>query len=275
MISLAIITGIFIGEMPFVDEISTIALIIAMTVSISNISFRAANYKNEFKKAIHSLFLNYVFLSSVILISGYFMKKYWEGFVVMAAAPPAIAVVPVTKILHGDERQSLFSLIFLYLLAIFLMPFIIYLFLAEEVNVAVILKNTIILILLPIALSRLIYKKIERRNIPIISNLCFFILVSLIIGKNRHFLFEDSYSLLLLSFIMAIRTFGTGGLIKFLGRKSVDKRSLISYSLLASFKNEGLVMLIAYSISPQAAIPAIIALIFELLWVCCMEAKVI
>lgn len=34
-------------------------------------------------------------------------------------------------------------------------------------------------------------------------------------------------------------------------------------------------MLIALSFSPEATIPAIIALIFELLWVCCMEAKVI
>jgi len=273
---LAIITGILVGEMPFVNEISTIALITAMTISISHISFRVANYKRELRKALYSLLLNYGFLSSVILIMGFLMHKYWEGFVVMASAPPAIAVVPITKILHGDERQSLFSLIFLYLLAIFLMPFIIYLFLAKEVNTVGIVKSTLILILVPIVLSRVIYKKIDREQIPIISNICFFILISLIIGKNRNFLFEDAFSLLLLSVIMAVRTFGTGSLVKLLGRKiGVAEEELISYSLLSSFKNEGLVMLIALSFSPEAAIPAIIALIFELLWVCCMEAKVI
>ncbi len=273
---LAIITGILIGDMPFVNEISTIALITAMTVSISHISFRVANYKRELRKALYSLLLNYGFLSSIILVAGFLMHKYWEGFVIMASAPPAIAVVPITKILHGDERQSLFSLIFLYLLAIFLMPFIIYLFLAKEVDTAGIVRNTLILILVPIVLSRAIYKKIDREQIPVISNICFFILISLVIGKNRNFLFEDAYSLLLLSAIMAVRTFGTGSLVKLLGRKiGVAEEELISYSLLSSFKNEGLVMLIALSFSPEAAIPAIIALIFELLWVCCMEAKVI
>jgi len=276
MMLLAIITGILVGEMPFVNEISTIALITAMTISISHISFRVANYKRELRKALYSLLLNYGFLSSVILIMGFLMHKYWEGFVVMASAPPAIAVVPITKILHGDERQSLFSLIFLYLLAIFLMPFIIYLFLAKEVNTVGIVKSTLILILVPIVLSRVIYKKIDREQIPIISNICFFILISLIIGKNRNFLFEDAFSLLLLSVIMAVRTFGTGSLVKLFGKKiGVAKEELISYSLLSSFKNEGLVMLIALSFSPEATIPAIIALIFELLWVCCMEAKVI
>lgn len=276
MMLLAIITGILVGEMPFVNEISTIALITAMTISISHISFRVANYKRELRKALYSLLLNYGFLSSVILIMGFLMHKYWEGFVVMASAPPAIAVVPITKILHGDERQSLFSLIFLYLLAIFLMPFIIYLFLAKEVNTVGIVKSTLILILVPIVLSRVIYKKINREQIPIISNICFFILISLIIGKNRNFLFEDAFSLLLLSVIMAVRTFGTGSLVKLFGKKiGVAKEELISYSLLSSFKNEGLVMLIALSFSPEATIPAIIALIFELLWVCCMEAKVI
>jgi len=276
MMLLAIITGILVGEMPFVNEISTIALITAMTISVSHISFRVANYKRELRKALYSLLLNYGFLSSVILIMGFLMHKYWEGFVVMASAPPAIAVVPITKILHGDERQSLFSLIFLYLLAIFLMPFIIYLFLAKEVNTVGIVKSTLILILVPIVLSRVIYKKIDREQIPIISNICFFILISLIIGKNRNFLFEDAFSLLLLSVIMAVRTFGTGSLVKLFGKKiGVAKEELISYSLLSSFKNEGLVMLIALSFSPEATIPAIIALIFELLWVCCMEAKVI
>lgn len=226
MMLLAIITGILVGEMPFVNEISTIALITAMTISISHISFRVANYKRELRKALYSLLLNYGFLSSVILIMGFLMHKYWEGFVVMASAPPAIAVVPITKILHGDERQSLFSLIFLYLLAIFLMPFIIYLFLAKEVNTVGIVKSTLILILVPIVLSRVIYKKINREQIPIISNICFFILISLIIGKNRNFLFEDAFSLLLLSVIMAVRTFGTGSLVKLFGKKiGVAKRS--------------------------------------------------
>jgi len=50
----------------------------------------------------------------------------------------------------------------------------------------------------------------------------------------------------------------------------------INYALFSSFKNEGFVMIITFSLfGYSAAIPAIIALIFEMLWICCMEAKII
>ncbi len=66
---------------------------------------------------------------------------------------------------------------------------------------------------------------------------------------------------------MLMRIFRTGGLVKFLA----ILLKIVSYSLLSSFKNEG--CLLPYSLFDSVAtIPAII---FEMLWVCCMEAKVI
>ncbi|KAA0012350.1 MAG: hypothetical protein FE041_03550 [Thermoplasmata archaeon] len=275
-ISLAIVLGIATGGFPKYDnEIATIALILAMTFSIANISFKI-KLKEEAREMLIAFLLNYVLLSSIIILMGYLVKKYFEGFVVMAAAPPAIAVVPLTAVLRGDERHSLFSLIFLYLMSVILMPLIILIFLATEVKPVILLQNVALLILLPILLSRIFYGRIDASKAKIIANICFFFIVFSVIGKNRQFIFEDLSTLFILSILMTLRTFGIGSISKMVAEKIGSAEKAINYALFSSFKNEGFVMIIAFSLfGYSAAIPAIIALIFEMLWICCMEAKII
>ncbi|MBC7081392.1 MAG: hypothetical protein H5T44_04025 [Thermoplasmatales archaeon] len=272
----AVILALLVGEIPYSDIFATISLFLAMTFSISNISIKI-KIKEEYKELLYAFLLNYAFLSSLIIAMGFFMKKYFEGFIVMASAPPAILVVPLSGALKGEKIHSLFSLIFLYIVSIFLMPLIIIIFLSEKVNSLVLIKNIFILVILPIFLSRLIYRKIEESKIKILSNLMFFIIILTMVGKNRNFLLEDYLSLIFLSIMMAIRTFGTGGIVKMLGKRfGVDNRKIVNYALFSSFKNEGLVMLIASSLfGYYASIPAVIALIFEMIWICCLEARIV
>jgi predicted Na+-dependent transporter len=273
---IAVILGLIFGDIPYGNELATLALFLAMTFSISNISIRI-KIKEEYKELIYAFLLNYAFLSSIIIAMGFFMKKYFEGFIVMASVPPAILVVPLSGTLKGEKKHSLFSLVFLYILSIFLMPFLILLFLSEKVNNIILIKNIFIMVILPIFVSRLIYRKIEESKIKIISNAMFFIIIFTMVGKNRNFLFEDSFFLILLASMMAIRTFGTGGIVKIIGKKfGVDEKNLINYALFSSFKNEGLVMLLASSLfGYYASIPAVVALIFEVIWICCMETKIV
>ena len=276
VISLAIIAGILIGGFPaYGNEIATLSLIIAMTLSISNIPFRVK--VEEIKDVFVAFLLNYGLLSIFIIFLGYLIHDYFEGFIVMAAAPPAIAIVPLSSILKGDERHSLFSIIFLYTAAIFIMPLMIYLFLAKEVNSILLVKNVILLILLPMLISRLLYRKIDERKGRIITNICFFLLVFSVIGKNKQFIFEELSLLAILSVVMAARTIGIGFFVKSIAsRAGIERSKIINYTLFSSFKNEGLVMIIASSLfSYETALPAVIALIFEMIWICCMESKII
>lgn len=270
MVFIAIILGMITGGFPaYGNEIATISLILAMTFSIAGMPFKI-DIKKEFRSFFHAFLLNYAFLSSLILLMGFLTKKYWEGFVVMASAPPAIAIVPISSVLKGG-KDILFPLIFLYLLSIFLMPFMIFIFLAKEVSFIPLIKNIFLLILLPILLSR-IFPKSDR--MPVI--LLFFVIFA-IVGENRNFIIQAPSILLILSLIMAIRTFGTAKIVRIISKKfRIEDRRSINYALFSSFKNEGLTMLIASSLfGYEAAIPSIIALIFEMLLVCCMEAKII
>ena len=275
-IFIAILSGIATGGFPrFGTEIATASLILAMIFSISNISFKV-NFKEETKEILLSLMLNYGFLSSIIIAMGYIMRDYFEGFIVMASAPPAVAIVPLTSILKGDKKHSLFSLIFLYLASIILMPLIIFIFLSEKVEFSILIKNVLMLILFPIIVSRIFYRKINERYSKIITNICFFLIVFSVIGKNRQFIFEDYFILIPLSALMFIRTFVTSTIIKKFSTKIFGEERAVSHALFSSFKNEGLIMIIASSLfSYSTALPAIVALIFEMILICCMEAKMI
>ena len=278
-ILIGMILGLFTGGFPvYTSEIATASLMIAMIFSLTNVKISQLDFKKEGKNFIVSLALNFGFLSSVILLLGlFFPKEIWNGFVVMAAVPPAIMIAPLTRVIKGNISLSFFSLSAIYLISIFFTPVLIFVFSSEIIDIYGLLQNILLLIVLPLLVSRLVMKiKISEKKVHFITNICFFILVFSIMGKNQGFLLYNSYILVLLFVAMFIRTFAVGSLVLSLGQKfGMLRRDVISYSLFASFKNEGLALLIAFSLFDAASsIPPAIALILELLWVCCLEWKI-
>ena len=271
--------GLVTGGFPrYTSEISTVALMIAMIFSLTNVKISQLDFKKEGKNFLISFLLNFGFLSSIILLLGlFFPEELWNGFVVMAAVPPAIMVAPLTRAIKGNVKLSFFSLSAIYLISIFFTPVLIFVFSSEIIDIYGLLQNILLLIVLPLLVSRLIMKiKISEKKIHFITNICFFILVFSIMGKNQSFLLYNSYILVLLFVAMFIRTFAVGSLVLSLGQKfGMRRKDVISYSLFASFKNEGLALLIAFSLfDAPSSIPPAIALILELLWVCCLEWKI-
>jgi BASS family bile acid:Na+ symporter len=272
------ILGLLTGGFPsYTNEIATLALMIAMIFSLTNIQLHQLNLKLEGKNFLITLFLNYGLLSFLILSIGLlFPFDIWHGFVVMAAVPPAIMVAPLARVIDGNVNLTFFSLSIIYVASILLVPLFILIFSNEIISIYSILQNIVLLIVIPLLLSRLIMKiKISENKTHFITNICFFILVFAIMGKNQSFLFYNSFLLLMLVFAMFIRTFGIGSLVLWTGKKiGLPKEDSISFSLFASFKNEGLALLIAFSLfGPSSSIPPVIAIILELLWICCLEIK--
>ena len=62
----------------------------------------------DLKGAIIGFGLNYILLSGLILLlsSNLGDEGLRQGFVVMAAVPPAIAILPLTKLLGGNSSVS-------------------------------------------------------------------------------------------------------------------------------------------------------------------------
>lgn len=87
-----------------------------------------------------------------------------------------------------------------------------------------------------------------------------------IVGLNRMALVQDIYLLALLTAVIMMRTIGTALIVFVIGeKKKKDRGIVIPLALFASFKNDGLGLLIASSILPPlASVPFIIAIIFEM-----------
>jgi BASS family bile acid:Na+ symporter len=110
------------------------------------------------------------------------MKLYGSGFVILAAVPPAVAVIPFTFFLKGDTDFSLIGTISAYLGALLITPLMVLLFIGTSfVDHLKLMIITIELIFAPLLFARiLIMTGIARLIEPIkgdITNWSFFLVI--------------------------------------------------------------------------------------------------
>ncbi|MFO8133705.1 MAG: hypothetical protein R6U10_07260 [Thermoplasmatota archaeon] len=280
MVSLAIGAGLLVGGYPaFTSEISTVSLMVAMTFSLIPVRLREIELRREGRHIMLPFFLSFVWLSGLAVVLGMlFQPPIRYGFVAMAAVPPAVAVIPITRAVGGDVAFSLVSLSFLYLCSLFLTPFIIFLFAGEAIDLWEVIRTVLLLILLPLLLSRGARRlPFSQRQTTMLTNVCFFLLMFGIVGARRSFLFHEWTVVAVIAAAVALRTFGSGMLIQVVGKRAgVPRERLLPLTLFGSFKNEGLAILIALPLFGETAgVPLVVAIMFEMLWVGCLEARLV
>jgi BASS family bile acid:Na+ symporter len=248
-----------------------------MTLSTTQITpSELAHFKNYFRDILFVFVINYIFLSGLILLSNYLLisdHDLYVGFVVMAAIPPAVAVLPFTYLLKGEMMVSLTGVASLYLLALAVAPFISLQFLdVGEIDPLKLLSVLIQLILIPFIASRLLLKwKFFHRvkgEMNIFVNLGFFVVIYIVIGMNRSTFLSHFDILALVSSIAFLRTFVSGYLVDLLSKLiGIDRERRMSYVLFGSFKNLGAAASIAIVLfNERAAIPSAVTIPFELIF---------
>lgn len=272
MMVLGLILGLTTGGSPwFTEEISMASLAILMTFSLSTVNLKDARGRDHYEHAAMALIINYVFLTAIILFIGlFFSDDLWPGWVLMAAAPSAISVVPFTTILGGKTTKALFSTAVNYLVALVLMPVLTLVLIGSSVSATSLVYSLLLLIVLPMAASRAVMRYSTNRTANgIVMNLCFAVLIFAVAGSNREAFFDDIVLVLAISAGCFIRTFGTGLATEFaLSRKGMEKQERISYVLFSSYKNLGLTATLAIALLDDvAAVPATICIVFEVVWV--------
>jgi bile acid:Na+ symporter, BASS family len=163
------------------------ALVMMMTFALTEIDLST---RGDLPGALAGMALNYLLLSGLILGMASFLddEALWNGFVVMAAVPPAVAVLPMTRLLGGDTKLSLYSEALSYIISLIAMPLIILAFAGTSgVGFWYALKASVTMVLVPIILSRFV-KRLHRglRVDPVTPiNLGFFIVTYTVIGLNQ------------------------------------------------------------------------------------------
>ena len=258
---LAILLGFIMpGSSPLTEPLITPALMLMMAFSLTEVDLRA---RGALGSSLIGFFLNYGLLSGLIIFLAYTLENETlrNGFVVMAAVPPAVAVLPMTRLLSGDVLLSLYAETVSYLASPILMPVMIFTFTRRTgVSLGYLVETTLLLILVPALASRYIRRLPLDPVLPI--NAGFFLVTYTVIGLNIGAPWELIGPV---GPIALIRTFGIGMAVYAASELAGSREGpRISFTLLGSFKNLGLAAAFALLLfGPEAAIPAAVCILAE------------
>jgi len=276
LLTLAVGLGLFAGQGATWTEKAVIpALALVMTLSTMGVSGRLfLSPRKLLMPALVGIGMNYGVLGGLILgLDALFVPEgpLRDGFILVAAVPPAIAVIPFTVILQGNSAYILIATIGCYLGALVLTPLITVGILgASFVDPKKILTIMGELIFIPLFLSRiLLWTKMAQRLEPvkgIITNWSFFIVIYTIIGLNQPLIFSSPSTILPAALIALIYTFFLGLAIEKIGRLfRLDSKTLTVLVLLGTHKNTGLAAGLALALfNEKTAVPAAVSTIFML-----------
>jgi BASS family bile acid:Na+ symporter len=276
---MALTLGLLLGQgAPWVEKGVLPALALVMTLSTMGVSGKIFfSPRKLLAPALVGMAMNYGVLGGLLLgLSAFFIDDPFlkDGFVIMAAVPPAVAVIPFSVILSGNQTLSLIATIGCYLAALLLTPLIALVFLGGGLgDPGKIMTIMVELILLPLFLSRvLIWTKFAGRLEPYkgtIINWSFFLIVYTIIGLNRELFFDRPLTLVPPALLALSSTFLLGLGIEKAGRFfGIHPQTITSLILLGTHKNTGLAAGLALTLfAKKTAVPATITTIFMLAYI--------
>lgn len=248
-----------------------------MTLSIMGISSRTFKAPGSMLfQALMGTLMSYGVLSAILLTMGALLvndPELWSGFVIVAAVPPAVAVIPFADFIKGDRVYALFGTTGAYLAGLILMPLLALLFLetdiAEPLSILIIILE---LIVGPFVVSRILIrtrldKKIDPYKGPM-TNWSFFLVVYTVVGLNQEHIVHDPVGLLPVVLISVCTTFLLGFVLeKICAFFKIDAAVTKSVVLLGTLKNYGMAAGISLALfSRETALPATVSTIFMIIY---------
>ncbi len=273
MVATGLLAGLATGGFPtsVSSLVQQVALILAMAFSLTEISFRGISLGAEIRTIALAFAMTYGALGGLVLAFAATSPEadLRSGWVLVAAVPPAVGVVPITSFLKGNVRSALIADAVLYLLGLVMVPALSLALLGQGVPLTTLVLQTILLIGVPVLLSRplLRWPRIHDAR-PTAVSIAFFFLVLAIAGSARNVILGRPDLVAGLAGLALLRTFGLGllvfGIAAALGR---PRNTRIAVSTFVGFKNLGLTVVLASTVfGAVASLPAVVSLILETAW---------
>ncbi|MGZ6220557.1 MAG: hypothetical protein ACXWMV_11230, partial [Syntrophales bacterium] len=202
------------------------ALTIILTLAVTDFSGKFHEYRGSLLiPAFVGVIMNYVILGNFVIGSSAFLihdEELWVGFIIMAAVPPAVAVVPVANSWGGNEIYAAIGTIGAYVGALVIIPVIACGLLdIHAIDITNLIVVATVLTLLPLLLFKIIARRgLQVKIKPIKGTLvkwCSFLILYTIVGLNRETIIEQPSSLYPVAAIALSSTFVLGFLIEWVG----------------------------------------------------------
>ena len=275
---LALVVGIAFGDgASYTRPSITPLLAFIMTLSLVGVSSSVfSGGRRLVKPALTALLLNYVLLGGLLVLLAFVLLDDPElraGFVLMAAVPPAVAVIPFTYKLGGDVSFTLVGSVAGHLAAFVMMPLLTVGLLGSSlVEPRQLVVALLQLVAVPFLISRLvrmsgrIVKWLDKYR-GLLLNWGFFVVVYTIIGLNSSAFLQFNSAIIPVAVIGFCSTFVIAHAV-FWGSKlaSPTREMRVSFAVMGAWKNYGLAGAIALLYFGEvAALPAAITTAFAIL----------
>jgi len=264
---LALSLGLFWGQgVEWTTMLIIPALAFVMTLSTIGVDGSLFQTPSRWlKPAGIGVFMNYVVLGGLIIILSRFLPlkdSFRTGYIILAAVPPAVGVIPFTSILDGDVEFTLIGCITSYFAAFLFIPLMFSTFLGQSLDVQSSLFTTLTqVVLIPLIFSRVLrFIKVVKYIEPVrglLTNWSFFLIIYTVVAVNREALTSDPLSLLPAIALTLTTSYLLGYIIERIGYMySIERKRITSLVLLGTSKNAGFGAGLALSLfGKQTAIP--------------------
>lgn len=272
MPSVLLLLGLGVGlalgpPFPGTSTAAMVALAALMTFSLVEVRF--AGLRGALRLVPLAVLLSFVLHPALLLLAAAATPRaLWDGWVLMAAVPPAVSVVPFTAILRGDVKLSVTATALLYVLSLGLTPLLALLLLDVAVPPGDLVLAVLALILVPFLLSRgVAASPLRPGHVEILRNLTFAVL-TFFIGAGNHAVVRGDPLLALAALgasagVVVAAAGATWGLLR---RVGTPQR--VSLLLFSGYKNSGLAATLALALlAPPAVLAPTMMILFQILWI--------
>ncbi len=272
------------GAASWTEPLTLPGLALVMTLSTMGISgglFRPIG--TVVNPALAGIGMSYAVFAGVTLALNLLLVRdpaLRTGFVLLAAVPPAVAVIPFTLFLKGNAAFSLIGTIGAYLGGLVIMPLITICFIgADFLNPFKVILVLAELIVVPLIASRiLMWAGLDRRLEPVrgsIINWTFFVFNYTVVGLNRDVFLHRPLSLLPLVLIAFVSMFLLGWAIeKASDLTGIDPEIRTSLVLLGTLKNYGIAGGVALALfNREATMPSTVSAIVMIVYIVWLQYR--
>jgi BASS family bile acid:Na+ symporter len=282
----AVVLGLSVGDFASSTKPYTMyILMVTMLFSMTGISTKSMfPLRSIVRPMLVGTFLNYFIFGFVVTFLAWFLmpsKELFFGFVVIAVAPPGVAIVPFSGILKGNMDYSIIGVFGAFLASVFITPVVIGLVSGAEnpINPGELILIMVKLIILPLLFSRLLLIKrifpIVRKVRGKVVDFGFALIIFTAVGMNRQVFFQNYDILILISIVLLAGTFGIGSLYEYFMKKTKQRSEITTAQiLLLTIKSSGFSVVTAFTLfGEKAAIPSAVLAVIVLLYLLFLSSR--
>jgi bile acid:Na+ symporter, BASS family len=272
------------GAASWTEPLTLPGLALVMTLSTMGISGSLfMPVTNVVRPALAGIAMSYIVFAAIVLpLNLLFVREpaLRTGFVLLAAVPPAVAVIPFSLFLKGNPTFSLIGTIGAYVGGLVIMPLITICFIGatffNPFKVVLVLGE---LIIVPLIASRiLMWTHLDRHLEPVrgtIINWTFFVFNYTVVGLNRDIFLHKPLYVVPLMLIAFVSMFLLGWLIeKVSDLMHVDPEVRTSLVLLGTLKNYGIAGGVALALfNKEATMPSTVSAIVMILYIVWLQYR--